>query len=449
MRLLLIFVLCLGARAACHVMTPSGSGTHSGADWNNALAGIPDPMTRGDKYYMADGTYTSYTFSTADSGTSTVTLIKAIASDHCTDTGWNTGTMGSATAVIPTQLNITTDYLVVNGQTRSSATGTYGIKVDGSAADPAWDIIFGSGHNTVSYVELVGRGSSGAQDNQDELIRCNGGANNSVSYAYIHDSNNNLATLFNGCDNITLDNIYWARDYSTPSFHGQGIELGGAANGVVSNSVFVDIIGTGFIAGLNSSTNNGWQVYNTVFYTSNGNPLGVSVSPLMVGCADSSACSNWTFVQNSVVNVQNSGGSTQAIGPVGTGTGTGWTIENNLWYIPGQSITFSGTSGGTEDYNSCLGSGCTANWPGGTGPNDTSNNSASDPFVSWTTGNFNLATNVGNGVTLSSPYNVDPNGTTRTPGANWSRGAYQSPNAIEGGGSVSDAGTVSAGGSIN
>ena len=45
------------ASAACHTVTPSGSGSQTGADWNNAYAGLPGTLVRGDIYYLADGNY--------------------------------------------------------------------------------------------------------------------------------------------------------------------------------------------------------------------------------------------------------------------------------------------------------------------------------------------------------------------------------------------------------
>jgi hypothetical protein len=80
-------------------------------------------------------------------------------------------------------------------------------------------------------------------------------------------------------------------------------------------------------------------------------------------------------------------------------------------------------SGTNENYNSVL------NTPGGgSGSNDRTNSAASNPFVSWTSGDFNLTgenTDLHGGVTLSSPYDIDPNGNTRGTGGTWSRGAYE------------------------
>ncbi|MGH9403380.1 MAG: hypothetical protein ACRD2P_14870, partial [Terriglobia bacterium] len=63
--LLMMFVPWQTAFGACHVVTPNGSGSQTGADWNNSLANLPSTLTRGDVYYLADGNYGSYTFNTA------------------------------------------------------------------------------------------------------------------------------------------------------------------------------------------------------------------------------------------------------------------------------------------------------------------------------------------------------------------------------------------------
>src|ERR1700747_1601232 len=46
--------------AACHVVTPTGSGTKSGADWSNAMADLPSTLIRGDSYYLGPGVYSEF-----------------------------------------------------------------------------------------------------------------------------------------------------------------------------------------------------------------------------------------------------------------------------------------------------------------------------------------------------------------------------------------------------
>src|SRR4029077_9300381 len=113
------------AFAACHVVTPSGSGSKTGADWTHAYAGFPATLNRGDVYYLADGSYPAYTFNTAASGTTAVEIRKAQSYDNCTSTGWNTGTMGSSQAVMPS-LTVSGSYLIVNGNGTQTTPGCGG-----------------------------------------------------------------------------------------------------------------------------------------------------------------------------------------------------------------------------------------------------------------------------------------------------------------------------------
>ena len=71
LQLAIFSLLSLPMFAACHAVSASGAGSHTGADWNNSYAGIPGTLTRGDIYYLADGSYGSYSFSQATSGTTT------------------------------------------------------------------------------------------------------------------------------------------------------------------------------------------------------------------------------------------------------------------------------------------------------------------------------------------------------------------------------------------
>src|SRR5688572_24108169 len=63
-------------------------GTGTGDDWTNAYTALPANLTRGDTYYIADGTYAAYTFDDANSGTTRIVVKKATESDHGPSTGW-------------------------------------------------------------------------------------------------------------------------------------------------------------------------------------------------------------------------------------------------------------------------------------------------------------------------------------------------------------------------
>jgi hypothetical protein len=45
-------------------------------------------LTRGDTYYIADGSYVTYIFDDVASGSLVITIKKATVADHGTETGW-------------------------------------------------------------------------------------------------------------------------------------------------------------------------------------------------------------------------------------------------------------------------------------------------------------------------------------------------------------------------
>src|SRR5690348_14113000 len=129
--LIAVLVLAGCAFAACHVVNPANVTNGTGANWTDAAGGafntIPATLVRGDTYYLADGIYPIYVFTTADSTTTVITIKKAIASDHCADTGWNTGTMGSGQAVFTPSgasnfgvgFRVRSDYFTLDGNGRT------------------------------------------------------------------------------------------------------------------------------------------------------------------------------------------------------------------------------------------------------------------------------------------------------------------------------------------
>lgn len=85
------------SRKALYVR-PGGGGAQDGSDWSNALSGLPSTLERGTMYWLGAGSYGSYTFDDGASGQKGVTLRKATAEEHGTDTGWSAA-YGSGQAV--------------------------------------------------------------------------------------------------------------------------------------------------------------------------------------------------------------------------------------------------------------------------------------------------------------------------------------------------------------
>lgn len=84
-----MFLFTIPCFAANHYILDGGSG--DGSAWNNAWDDLPATLTRGDTYYIGDGTYGGYTFNDAVSGTDIIYIKKATAGDHGTETGWSRG----------------------------------------------------------------------------------------------------------------------------------------------------------------------------------------------------------------------------------------------------------------------------------------------------------------------------------------------------------------------
>lgn len=138
------------AFAANKYVRDGATGANNGSDWTNAYTSLPAILVRGDTYYIADGSYPSYTVDDAVSGTLYITIRKATNSDHGTDIGWNVlygdgqaifnyGAQGSA-------ITISTSYVDFDGVVGGgSDQSTYGFKLkfplDCWGASPAVSLV--------------------------------------------------------------------------------------------------------------------------------------------------------------------------------------------------------------------------------------------------------------------------------------------------------------------
>jgi hypothetical protein len=437
--------------AACHAVTPSGSGSANGTNWSNAYAGLPvASLVRGDTYYLSDGTYpTSYTISTAASGTSVITFQKAQSynygrsSDGCSNdisAGWNASTMGSSQAIFPQYITVNTSYLTFNGNGTSTAPGCGGAPGSTVASGPpnpsdcgisfnnyggsnSLSLYNQSGNNLVyNYIEIEGNGNNATD--QHEVF----GGTSPTTYTHIYGHYAGCVYFQDGGDGRTISYSYfWGTEVNgaTGGCHGQfSFEDGSTSNGSDHDNVYRDITGTAIWTFANSSTtHNNWTYYNNViWFSSPAASWAPYLSDGLIACINSgTTCTNFVLSNNTIVNVPIT--STSGINNENTGS---YTVENNLWYIAAFGTTFNAGTGGTftRNSNTFLND---AACPSGTANvcvGSFSSQSAPNPFVSWQTGNFNLAAENSdwtNALSLSAPYNTDPNGTARTT----DRGAYQ------------------------
>ena len=131
-----VFFFAKSSLAANHYIRQGATGSNNGNDWTNAWTTLPSTLTRGDTYYIGDGTYGFYTFNDAVSGTTYIYIKKATVADHGQggtpdgSVGWN-DSYGDGQAIFTGQQRFETGHYVFDGNTSSGLTGigTYGFKV--------------------------------------------------------------------------------------------------------------------------------------------------------------------------------------------------------------------------------------------------------------------------------------------------------------------------------
>lgn len=450
---ILVFFLfagrCAHAQATCLAVTPSGAGSQNGSNWSNALAGLPGTLTRGTIYYVADGTYLGINFSTGASGTSTVEVRKAQSYDfgsgtNCSSSigaGWNTATMGSGQATFG-RSNVGGPYFILNGngtQTTPGCGGAPGSTVSAAPPTPADCGIriddsqcssscmgafrYSSTNLLLEYVEFNANSTPSA--NEDNFFFGVGGSSYTVKHMYGH---NTGAVYFQyGGDSSSITYSYfWGTEVQgvlQDGTHGQAeFENPTVNNGIRAYNVYRDITGTAVwtFANPGGGTNNNWQFYGNVIWNSTtftGATLSLGwLSDGLIACINSGVnCTNFTFSQNTVINV----GDSPGINNENTGS---YTVENNLYYSPHGSVSYNVGTGGTytEDHNSYIAAGSSC--PSGTA--NVCDNAGLNPFVNWLGGVFSLASDNAdwdNRASLGSPFNTDAAGNAFTT----DRGAYQ------------------------
>jgi len=408
MRHLLIIVALMGsAFGTCHTVSPAGTGTKSGADWNNTMQWSAITFTRGDSYYLQVGSYGSRTFSVADSGTSIITIKAVTSSDNCTSTGFNAGTMVGQ-AVFTAPLSFATDYWVLTGVYRSTATGNpmidwvlesgYGFKINNQVAQSGTSINGGSGYSgatcgslsacsaagmfvhdiTLSYLDINGAHTKTDAGDIDNGIDFEGGSYNiDYSHIYLHDAavpfflRGNHADQAGGGywfgtgDSNTVEYTYVQNNYSSPTYHSEACSCSeGLTNftwrynvtdqigGVGSNGATAHL-GTASGADYNSGNgiNGPWFIYGNIFTCSSTNAnQNCAVGDGALAIWDASFTDGTVyFLNNTIYDIgPHSLEGAFGIGLAYTTPFTTMVVENNLFY---DNDPMSVIANGTTSYN--------------------------------------------------------------------------------------------------
>jgi hypothetical protein len=450
---LLLLVMPSLSRAACHVVTQSGSGALNGNDWSNAFANLPGTFVSGDTYFVADGTYGTGAGG-ASIGQTNVTIKKAIPTGastalltHCTDVGWLPGTMGSAQAIFTvstagaarTAFYINANNVTIDGNGSSTGfgctpnTSDCGFKIDSQNSCPTtgsgacndiWiDSTTAAGSAvsgvTVRYVQdedhpnSTCAGTGGCADTFfDSFVNtkssgvANAITNVTISHCYTHNVNAPFFLNGTGINTFTLDHNWTYVNQGSGANHTSVLSSTNLSTLTVKNNLFEDFENTGGLVALGpGAVNSNWLIYGNVFLMTSGNPNSIGgQGDGAIACINGDqgvSCPGWKIYQNDFINIStpNINGGIQWLN---TATGDA-DVRNNIWYSnTSTTLTVGGQTGtSVEHHNSLLNNtGSTIQNTGGTGDLIVASGSA-NPFVNWTKnpgtinptpGDFHLAT---------------------------------------------------------
>ncbi len=340
------------SQAATKYVRSGATGNNSGTDWTNAYATLPSSLTRGDTYYVADGSYGSYTFDDANSGTTVITIKKATVADHGTETGWNS-TYGDGQATFGNAINFFTNNWVFDGVSGTDYQSGHGFKIDNSAGGNTANIVVfgvtgGSGvqNITVSHIDVIGPGYNQTNVNDRAFYSNSTGSTTSnltISHNYVKGvgvpiltrQNNTMLVEYNQIDDNHSQAASHAETWSDTATDNVIFRYNRVRNPEGTAVIFN---GNGSAGITNQNTASNWQIYGNTFYYQNyvpgsGHTNGVSAvlwcPPYEVYGGDT-YCHNWMIYNNTFSNFSYSNQSARILGHAGTGI-TIPIVKGNIW----------------------------------------------------------------------------------------------------------------------
>lgn len=425
------------ARAAGTYYVRSGAtGTNMGTDWTNAYPSLPSTLERGATYYVAAGTYGSYTFDDPVSGTAVITIKKATTGDHGITTGWQDGYGSGAASWAP--VVFTTSYWVFDGATGGgpgSWTSGHGFEIATTTSVCGDATLIGLGANVSDIQVLHTTLYSSSKNYPLNGVKGTGGATNlRFSHLYMY-SIFGVPFHMGTWSNVTIENSYIADTRSTgavdaycPNWHTEGISsIGNNTNLTIRNNIWDKIQGTAVFAGVNKGSSTGWKIYGNVF---SRNTTTMYYYYEASSSTNQQTMDGLEFYNNVITGIP---GVSQ--GGLVIQQGTNNKVYNNIWYDNiANAFGINATHDNNYFSNNRRVEGCSPSCPkdveaasGETSAQITTVN----PFVNWNStldpasADFHLTQTTNGGLILSSPFNIDAFGNTRGADGTWDRGAYE------------------------
>ena len=393
----LFLLSSIEALAETYYVGPTATGDGSGGDWANVLPWSTSlARGTGNTYYLKNGSYGSgKTFSTAASGTTVITVRRATATDHGTETGWQPA-FGTGGVIVAGTIAFTTPYWIVDGN--DNTYHSYGIRLnvpfDGALGSPNERGISITTSDVIVRSVYVYGGTT-PHDNRAAYVYS--ASSSTLQHIQLHNFGKDFNLLGNS-SNITYDDLWIHGGMAAVGEHCDAWEINGdvSDNITIKNSL-IDYSGQNiFFGGTPPLTHPGpYHIYGNVF--TGGGPAIKERDPGL-------STINNLYVYNNTFE------ATDHAFELGLGSGD---IRNNLLYLNAYD---GGLGDKTHDYNASDKSISETHFQLLT----------SDPFVSRATQNYHLSgpTTAGD-ATVGSPYGTDADGVTRSVDGVWDRGAYE------------------------
>jgi hypothetical protein len=442
--------LCTDAGANARYVKPSSSGTGSGTSWSNALGASWTPV-RGLTYCLADGTYTNKTLSVADSGTTTITIVKATTTDHGAtanggDDGW-VSTMGDGQALFDNSggggIVVESNYWVIDGAVGSltSTQTAYGFWINqpsNCSQNHEYVSVENTNihHVTVSHIGFVGCGAAFNFAQSGFALSTSANYKHDLTFSHFYCGDVTLCFNVTNMADSTIEYGYWAPNWSSSEFHGEQFGInnchtsdGGACSGASSActqglcttnlTIRYNIIegcnGTGCIVMLgpgNVASAPNIKIYGNVI-----RECGDVGDGLITNGGDNFVLQGALVYNNTIGNCGESTLMKTCDDTTGKcSSATGNVFKNNMSFDGPSGFEIDTGPSIDKSHNSYCGT-----------PNDVPASETGrqypcgDLFVDSASGDFRLDSDTDAWTSLSSPYNTDLDGVTRTS----SRGAYQ------------------------
>jgi hypothetical protein len=410
------------------------AGSNTGTDWANAYTALPATLTRGDTYYIADGSYGPYVFKTPNSGSTLITIRKATVADHGTNTGWS-DSYGDGEALFTGNDTVWTfapgvGYFEIFGQrAQPGVARSYGIRLYSTASRNSAATLLApdlsgpyssTGGNQHLYFDRVefdwNNGTAAGAAGATRAVQWNTAVGNSgihFTNCFVHHSSGFGIYAASIASDYVIDGCHFANNGGATTYHHETFWVTGTNGFTFRNNIIRDTQSGALTGWLMLGTVVNANIYNNVFTCSETTSCATGGNGI-IGTWDSNtyANSNIQILNNTFANLPASGNPAIYFYHSGGAKDINVTVTNNVFF----TVSFSVVGADTLSDSACGGG---TSCPGVSAQTGLS----TSMFRNWSARDFRLTSHTAPGVPTA--FNSDQDGNRRDADGIWDRGAYE------------------------